>query len=38
MEVNVPHSPLPAERHWHVPIIVSKIADDSVIELIVTRK
>jgi len=37
MKVNIPRSWLPMAVYWHVPIIVGKITDDSVVELIITR-
>ena len=37
MKVNLRPSLAPVVTHWQVPIVVSKITDDSVIELIITR-
>ena len=36
MKVNILFNQLPALRYWHVPIIVNKLSDESVIELVVT--
>jgi len=37
MKINIPQIWLPMAVYWHVPIIVSKITDNSVVELIITR-
>lgn len=38
LEINLQPTLAPVITHWHLPIIVSKMSDDSVVELVVTAE